>query len=251
LKTWADFGLSLPDSFSGEQYTTCPQCSPSRRKKNVKCLAANGEKLVWACHHCGWSRTLKEGVDHKSEPWKYATRRYHKPTYKPALTMPATFAEWFRTRGISENTLRRNRIFVESVYMPQVEDFVQAARFPFFRNGEVVNIKSRDLNKNFRLETNAERIFYGLDDVTGKTAIIVEGELDKLSLEEAGMRNCLSVPDGAPAPNAKDYTAKFSFLENCEEFLSRIKTFILAVDNDEPGLKFGRGTCPEAREVSV
>jgi twinkle protein len=237
LRGWADFGLSLPDTFSGEQYSTCPACSPQRKKKTVKCLSANGDKLTWVCHHCGWSGTLKEGVDHKSEPWKYATRRYRKPAYTPKPTMPATFAEWFRSRGISEDTLRRNRISVESVYMPQVEDFVQAARFPFYRNGEVVNIKSRDLSKNFRLETNAERIFYGMDDVTGETAIIVEGEMDKLALEEAGFRNCLSVPDGAPAANTKDYSSKFSFLENCEEFLLKIKVFILAVDSDEPGQK--------------
>lgn len=27
----------------------------------------------------------------------------------------------------------------------------------------------------------------------------VEGQVDKLSMEEAGFRNCVSVPDGAPA----------------------------------------------------
>lgn len=93
------------------------------------------------------------------------------------------------------------------------------------------------MQKNFRLETNAERVLYGLDDVTGDTAIIVEGEIDKLSLEVAGHQNCVSVPDGAPAVNAKDYTTKFSFLESSEEWLRKIKTFILAVDNDAPGQK--------------
>lgn len=32
----------------------------------------------------------------------------------------------------------------------------------------------------------------------------VEGEIDKLSLEEAGFRNCVSVPDGAPAQVSKN-----------------------------------------------
>ena len=27
----------------------------------------------------------------------------------------------------------------------------------------------------------------------------VEGEMDKLAMEEAGFRNCVSVPDGAPS----------------------------------------------------
>ncbi len=137
-------------------------------------------------------------------------------------------------RGISEEILARNKIGYEPVYMPQVEAHVDAIRFPFYRGGEVVNVKSRTLDKNFRLETNAERIFYGLDDVTGDTAIVVEGEIDKLSLEVAGYQNCVSVPDGAPAVNTKDYTAKFSFLEASEEWLQKIKAFILAVDNDEP-----------------
>jgi len=237
LKTWADFGLSFPDSFTGEMYATCPACSHTRKKKNVKCLSANGDKLTWTCHHCGWAGTLKEGVEHKGDPFQWSQRRYRKPEYRPATSLPREIVEWFRDRGITEQTLARNKIGYEPVYMPQIEDHAAAIRFPFFRKGEVVNVKSRTLDKNFRLETNAERIFYGMDDVTGDTAIIVEGEIDKLSIEEAGFKNCVSVPDGAPAPNAKDYTSKFSFLEGCETFLSGIKTFILAVDNDEPGQK--------------
>lgn len=238
MKSWSDFGLSFPDSLSGEMYSTCPQCSPHRKKKNVKCLSANGDKLTWICHHCGWSGTLKEGIDHKSDPFRWSAYKYRRPDYvAPKSSLPAEVVNWFGNRGIPENILARNRINYTSVYMPQVEGFVDAIRFPFYRNGEVVNVKSRDLNKNFRLETNAERIFFGMDDVNGNTAIIVEGEIDKLSFEAVGYKNCISVPDGAPSPKAKDYAAKFSFLEGCEEFLANIKIFILAVDNDEPGQK--------------
>lgn len=238
MKTWNDFGLSFPDSFSGEQYSTCPECSQHRKKKTVKCLSANGDKLAWVCHHCGWSGTLKEGIDHKSDPRKWTAQKYRKPEYKaPVTALPREVVQWFNARGISEQTLSRNKIGHESVYMPQVEDHAPAIRFPFYRNGEVVNVKSRTLDKNFRLETNAERIFYGMDDVDGDSAIIVEGEIDKLSLEEAGFKNVVSVPDGAPAPNAKDYSSKFSFLESCEPWLEKIKRFIIAVDSDEPGQK--------------
>lgn len=41
----------------------------------------------------------------------------------------------------------------------------------------------------------AEKVFYGLDDIANsKTVIIVEGEMDKLAMEEAGYLNCVSVP---------------------------------------------------------
>ena len=40
----------------------------------------------------------------------------------------------------------------------------------------------------------AEKVLFGLDDAVGQGAIIiVEGEMDKLALEEAGMTNVLSV----------------------------------------------------------
>lgn len=49
-------------------------------------------------------------------------------------------------------------------------------------------------------EKGAEKILYGLDDVRGcEEIIVVEGEMDKLALEEAGFLNVVSVPDGAPA----------------------------------------------------
>ena len=134
MKTWADFGLSFPDSFTGEQYSTCPQCSPHRKKKNVKCLSANGDKFAWICHHCGWSGTLKEGVDHKSDPFKWTKRAYRKPEYNaPVSGLPPNIVEWFKSRGISEQVLSRNNIGFESVYMPQSESFVGAIRFPFYR----------------------------------------------------------------------------------------------------------------------
>ena len=45
----------------------------------------------------------------------------------------------------------------------------------------------------------AEKVLFGLDDCVGATEIIVvEGEMDKLALEEAGFRHVVSVPDGAP-----------------------------------------------------
>ncbi|RRT35356.1 hypothetical protein B296_00057011 [Ensete ventricosum] len=53
----------------------------------------------------------------------------------------------------------------------------------------------------------------------------VEGEIDKLSMEEAGYRNCVSVPDGAPAQVSKKSPA-------AAEEASRI---ILATDADGPG----------------
>jgi twinkle protein len=234
MKTWSDFNIEVRPGATGNHATTCPQCSPTRKNAKAKCLSANIEEEIWNCHHCGWSGTLKQGVDRKSNPYEWIPKKYKKPIYEPTPPRDKTI-EWFAARGIPESVVTRNRIRTCKVWMPQVEAEVDCIQFPMIRNGEVVNIKSRDAKKNFRQESGAERILYGMDDITGDTMIIVEGEIDKLSLEAAGYINAVSVPDGAPSPKAKDYTSKFDFLENCEEILTRVKTIILAVDNDEPG----------------
>lgn len=68
----------------------------------------------------------------------------------------------------------------------------------------------------------AEKILYGLDDVAGQEEIIiVEGEMDKLAMLEAGITNVVSVPDGAPQrvrPGElppPDQDTKYSYLWNC------------------------------------
>ena len=236
MKSWSDFGIEVRPGASGNYATTCPQCSPHRKNHKAKCLSVNIEEEIWNCHHCSWSGTLKQGTDRKSNPWEWTPKVYKKPSYtvKPPKN---EMLDWFQKRGIPPEVVIRNKIIVAKVWMPQVEAEVDVMQFPFIRNGEVINIKSRDGKKNFRQESGAERIFYGMDDVTSGVAIVVEGEIDKLSCETAGFPHTVSVPDGAPSPKAKDYTSKFEFLENCEEWINRVEKFILAVDSDEPGKK--------------
>ena len=248
MKTFEDFGISIPAGRNGNVYTTCPQCSPHRKKSNAKCLSVDVDQGLWNCHHpdCSWSGTLKEGSKDRSNHSASRPKVFRKPVYNGVTPDNGKMLEWFSTRGITADVVRDNHISVGQVFMPQVEKEVSAIRFPFYHHGEVINIKSRDKDKNFRMETGAERIFYGMDGcikylaitVNGlKTLIIVEGEIDKLSCEVAGYLNCVSVPDGAPSPKAKDYTSKFSFLESCEEFLAGFDLFIIAVDNDAAGQK--------------
>lgn len=229
MKTWADVGINTHGR-EGELDTTCPQCSPTRKNKSARCLSVNTDKRTWLCHHCGWSGGLGDGERRLDVAW-------NKPKYrKPETVLPprSGLAEWFASRGIPESVLDRNCITAVSVYMPQVEDTVKAIAFPYYRGDELVNVKYRDREKNFRMEAGAERVLYGLNDI-GPVCVIVEGEIDKLSVEVAGFVSCVSVPDGAPSPNTKDYASKFTFLEADAEAISAVQTWIIAVDSDEPG----------------
>ncbi|KAM7505754.1 hypothetical protein LguiB_004658 [Lonicera macranthoides] len=91
-------------------------------------------------------------------------------------------------------------------------------------------------------EEDTEKIFYGLDDIQGASdIIIVAGEMDKLSMEEAGFRNCVSVPDGSSASvSTKDLPSEaedteYQYLWNCKEYLQKASRIILATNGDQPG----------------
>ncbi len=250
MKTFADFRISIPGGASGEVDVTCPECSPQRKKKNTRCLSVNIEKGAWLCAHCGWAGGLGKGVQRNDLHWQ-------KPDY--TLPAPKTIPEehdlgmlqYFSKRSISGSVLRRNSVHSCSVYMPQAEDTVKAICFPYYRGKELTNAKYRDKDKNFRMEAGAERILYGLNDIDPKRVVIVEGEIDKLSVEEAGIVSCVSVPDGAPAINAKNYDSKFTFLDSAAEKLEAVQQWVIAVDNDAPGTRleeelvrrFGVGKC--------
>ena len=234
MTTFADYEIDIRGGTRGEVRTTCPECSPTRRKKNEKCLAVNVDKETWHCQHCGYSGGLKKM---KQDYQASSQKTYTKPTRKISTELPDKVVGWFSERGISENVLKRNKIGHGNTYMPQVEKEVSAIHFPYYDGPTLINCKHRDGNKNFCMEKGAERILYGLNDIDKDLTVIVEGEIDKLSCDEAGFDKTVSVPDGAPSPNTKNYSSKFSFLESAEDKLTGVKRFIIAVDNDPPGIR--------------
>lgn len=232
MKTFQDFSIDLQGRSGDEVKVPCPQCSHTRKKKNYPCLNVNTSKGIWHCHHCGWSGGLGSGVVNVSAPPN--RRVYPKPDFRPTALSDGAVG-WFAKRGITTEVLIRNRISMERVWMPQIEDEATAIAFPYYKDGEVVNVKYRDGQKNFRQVAGSQKVLYKYDDISDEETIICEGEMDALALEVAGFHHAISVPDGAPAPDAKNFDTKFDFL--ADERLDRVKRIILAVDNDEPGKK--------------
>jgi twinkle protein len=228
-----------PRAYSeGSQKLLCPQCSHTRRNRSDPCLSLtiDDTRATWLCHHCDWRGSVSE----HQEPPRAKSRRAGAPTRPnraPDELSPAAL-RWLADRGISEATARRNRVGVARVYMPALGVETDCIAFPYFRDGELVNIKFRALaSKAFTQVKGAEAVLYGLDDIAGsKTVILVEGECDKLAVDEAGCRNVASVPNGAQTGGlAAEESAAFAWLETCAEHLHRAERIILAGDADEKG----------------
>ncbi len=240
--TFTDHRIEIPSGAHGNVYTTCPQCSGERKKKRAKCLSVDTERGLWNCHHCSWAGSLEAGgkrtdVEHWAKPmWRSPERLNALPT------LPQPFLDFWAARGISAKTLDRCHVKAASAYVPMIEDHADCIVFPYFVPGpekfEVVNRKYRMLSDKagMRMEAGARVVWYGLERIIGAdTVVIVEGEPDALAIVESGTWAVLSVPHGAPQADAKNYSKKFDFIGECEEWTKHVKNWVLWLDDDAPG----------------
>lgn len=250
----SDLGIKLTRR-SGNVKTKCPQCSNGRKNKTDSPLSVNINEGEYCCHNCGWKGNVRS-FERKRE-----NKKYEKPPKDilKSIERKEKTEKWFASRGISTSTLDNFLIFSKEEYMPQTQKKENCICFPYFRDGEIINTKYRDANKNFKLFKDAELIFYNLSSIGDKkSVIIVEGEIDCLSVYESGYGQeydkiitekneetgkvikeelnplgetvCLSVPNGASKGNQR-----LDYLDNCADWFIGLHEIIIATDNDEAG----------------
>jgi len=161
VKNWSDLGIDTRGHSHGEIKTTCPQCSPTRKKKSYPCLNVNIDRGMYNCWHCGWSGSIGKG--NYMKPYVTGTKNYRKPEFKAQLLTEAGM-KYLEERGITPEVAARNQLTMTNKYMPQREEEVPCIAFPFVKNGEIVNVKYRDRNKYFTQESGAEKTWYKYDD---------------------------------------------------------------------------------------
>jgi len=224
----------LIDSFNqydletGKTQGVCPLCSEDRKPKNksAKCASYDWERGLGTCHNCDSSFQL-----HTYQRKGTSVKEYIRPAYQDSPLVGTQAEEWFITRGISKQTLDSIGVTEGSEFMPQTGKTENTIQFNYFIGDQLINIKYRDGRKNFKLYKGAEKVFYNINSVVGYDwCVIVEGEMDVLALHEAGIKNVISVPNGATLnSNNLDY------LDNCIDYLDGKSKIVLAVDADEAG----------------
>ena len=70
--------------------------------------------------------------------------------------------KWFKTRGISAQTLIDLHVGEGLEYMPQTGKQENTIKFNYFMGDQLINIKYRDGRKNFKLYKGAEKVFYNI-----------------------------------------------------------------------------------------
>jgi len=212
----------------GKKQGVCPSSTSCRQPKNHKkeCASYDWERGLGTCHNCNKSfqlHTYKRKGDTAREYAKPEPIEYKRPESK--------VIEWFKTRGISQETLADLRVSEGPEYMPQTGKSENTIKFNYFMGEDLINIKYRDGRKNFKLFKGAEKVFYNIDSIVGfEYCIITEGEMDVLALHEAGITNAVSVPNGATLN-----TNNLEYLDNCIDYFEDKEKIILAIDQDAAG----------------
>ncbi|XP_030972804.1 primase homolog protein-like isoform X2 [Quercus lobata] len=192
----------------------CPKCKGGQSMIRTLSLhiIQDGGFAMWRCFHneCQWigqvfadDREAYNGFGKKVKSFGQISEE--------SLGLEPLGSEliaYFAERMISEKTLQRNAVM-------QLSSQKNVIAFTYRQNGLLVGCKYRTIEKRFWQ---------------------VEGEIDKLSLEEAGLCNCVSVPNGAPTKvSTKGLPSVQKYLWNCKENLDKVSRIILATDGDTSG----------------
>ena len=213
----------------GKTQGICPLCSHTRKPENkkAKCASYDWERGLGTCHNCDTSFQL-----HTYQRKGASEKVYVRPNEPTNFNEVSTKVEqWFEQRGITKQTLADLRVGEGQEFMPQTGKTENTIQFNYYMGDQLINIKYRDGRKHFKLYKGAEKVFYNINSIVGYDAcVIVEGEMDVLAMHEAGVKNVISVPNGATLnSNNLDY------LDNCIDYFDDKEKIILAVDADEPG----------------
>ena len=216
------------DLEAGKKEGICPKCSADRKPENrkAKCAMYDWERGLGTCMNCDEVFQL-----HTFKRKGGADKEYVLPEWKNNTSLSTGAVKWFEERGISQKTLADMKVSEGSEWMPQVSKEVNTIQFNYFINEQLINTKYRDGRKNFKLVKGAEKVFYNINNIIGHDwCVIVEGEMDALSLYEVGIKNVVSVPNGATLNRLN-----LDYLDNCIEYFEDKSKIILATDSDEAG----------------
>ena len=132
----------------GKTQGTCPLCSSSRQPKNqkLKCASYDWERGLGTCHNCNTTFQLHT-YNRKGSNEKEYTRPVDKQEdYNITGDPEQKVLKWFKSRGISAQTLIDLHVGEGLEYMPQTGKQENAIKFNYFIGSQLINVKYRDLS---------------------------------------------------------------------------------------------------------
>jgi len=221
-----NWDLIQTNKVSGRQKLKCPACTETRSNKQDKSLMVWFDIGVAKCYNIGCEALFFRDSVQKS----IVQNNYTLPDQKwqNYTELSDAMVKYCETRKINQYTLKHFNVTEEKQYQPQLSKEVNNIVFNYFESDTLVNKKYRSGDKKFTQSKNGKPILYNINSIIGEDeAYIVEGEFDVMALYEIGIKNVVSLPSGA---NDND-----NYWINSEKYLTDIKKFFIATDNDTSG----------------
>lgn len=149
-------------------------------------------------------------------------RKYRELPQRP-LKVKEQAVRYLEGRGISRGVTERYHISArkdnENVLVFPFYDENHTLRFVKYRKTDFD--KERDKNKEW-CEKDTMPILFGMDQCQDFSCLVItEGQIDSLSVAEAGIPNAVSVPNGARG---------FTWIENCWDWVSKFPEVVVFGD---------------------
>lgn len=227
-RKWHRNGLEIVLEF-------CPYCNP---KSDRNTFSINGKTGQFQCKRAScnakgnmltlsrdFNFSLSEEIDRYLEQNAYRNKFRAFDLKRENIEVREPSIKYLNNRGISKEVVERFKITSQ-------ENRDTILCFPFFNeNDELKFIKYRNMEymKGFSdgskewCEKNCMPILFGMNlvDTETKEIVITEGQIDSLSVVEAGYNNAVSVPTGCNG---------FTWLPHCWEWLQKFDVIIVFGD---------------------
>lgn len=217
-------------------FRNCPYCH-GQGKGNEKSFSINLNTGLFKCFRSSCGRTgnmidlardFDFQINNTVSEYYAPKKRYRRLTTPKEPIKPKDPAiEFLNSRGISKEVAEKYQITVQNDHpnilcMPFLDEKMQ---WQFIKYRKTDYDKARDNNKEW-CEKGCKPILYGmwLCNTENKTLIVTEGQMDSLSVAEAGYENAVSVPTGANA---------FTWVPYCWDFMSKFEKIIVFGDHEK------------------
>lgn len=228
-------GIPATESNGELHFIKCPYCKETTKDKKTFAISLTTGQFNCLRSSCGASGNMiklsqdfgfslgNEVDDYFKPKKKYRTLK----TPEKPIAPKDKAIEYLKGRGISERVARLYEITVQ-------KEHDNILVFPFYdETGNLTFVKYRktdfdkekDQNKEW-CEAGTKPILFGMKqcNTSNKTLIITEGQLDSLSVAEAGYQNAVSVPTGAKG---------MTWVPHCWEFVNQFETIIVFGDYEK------------------
>ena len=214
-------------------FKSCPYCKGTGRDNLYKFSInlSNGlfNCMRSSCKAKGNMVTLAKDFNFKLTGWTDAPvkryKKFPKPDHKIEPKEPAI--KYLESRGISEEVAKRYEITVHKEHdnVLLIPFFDENGEMPFIKYRKTDFDKTKDSNKEWCAK-GGKPILFGMKqcNLENKTLIITEGQIDSLSVAEAGYENAVSVPTGANG---------FTWIPHCWDWVHNFNELIIFGDHEK------------------